>query len=63
MGFGADKMVNLKFEIFFEQFKLFTKKTMSKSTLLFLSFPQSLSGNPVFSLFFLDSCFRRNDCL
>ncbi|MDP3297983.1 MAG: hypothetical protein Q8N09_10435, partial [Thermodesulfovibrionia bacterium] len=26
------------------------------STLLFPSFPQSLSGNPVFSLVFLDSC-------
>ncbi len=31
-----------------------TKKTMSKSTLLFPSFPQFVSGNPVFSLG--DSC-------
>ena len=41
-----------------------TKKFISKSTLLmFPSFPQFLSGNPVFSLIFLDSCFRRNDQL
>ncbi len=50
---------------------VFTKKTISKSTLLFPSFPQSLGGNPVFSLVFLDSCWSlprtpirgRNDCL
>ncbi len=36
--------------------KIVTKKTISKRTLLFPSFPQSLSGNPVFSLVFLDSC-------
>ena len=41
-----------------------TKEFISKSTLLmFPSFPQFLSGNPVFSLIFLDSCFRRNDQL
>ena len=41
-----------------------TKEFINKSTLLmFPSFPQFLSGNPVFSLIFLDSCFRRNDQL
>jgi len=49
---------------FFNNDALLTKEFISKSTLLmFPSFPQFLSGNPVFSLIFLDSCFRRNDQL
>src|SRR4030042_5995276 len=43
---------------------LLSKEFKSKATLLmFPSFPQFLSGNPVFSLVSLDSCFRRNDRL
>ncbi len=46
--------------------KQITKKTISKSTLLFPSFPQSLSGNPRFPVktgnqfLYIVPCFRRD---
>ena len=47
-------------------YKRITKKTISKSTLLFPSFPQSLSGNPGFPVktgnqfLYIVPCFRRD---